>query len=393
MTSPAKIAANRRNARRSTGPRRAAGKARARRNAFRHGLTTPASLDHVAMDRIDNLVDALTIDVHSQLQFQLATVAAEAQAEIERVRQTKVNLVNRASAQLREEGAGLLSAGERAALAFAGKTEILMACERYERRAISRRNRALHALGKLQRELRREEAIEVVGPPRPKSSLTRQNPFREDVLRLQVEKLMGSAPRGRVNFSCTCEWHFIKNMYGEPGKSTVGVYVTADDHHGFLHLRFEVNGEPIAQTFELAGKAMRVGGVRWTVKCPESGKMVRDLYLHDRHFRSRHALGLSYSSNWPKKRHWEHARKLMNRLGAFEWGEPPIRPKNMQRRRFKRLADELWDAWVRDASAQLGVSLDRDALGTLRTDEVIDDIARKRVAEIALRRRRRKSSN
>ena len=397
MTSPAKIAANRRNARRSTGPRSAAGKARARRNAFRHGLTTPASLDHVAMDRIDNLVDALTIDVHSQLQFQLATVAAEAQAEIERVRQTKVNLVNRASAQLREEGAGLLSAGERAALAFAGKTEILMACERYERRAISRRNRALHALAKLQRELRREEAIEVVGPPRPKSSRTRHLPFREDVLRLQVEKLMGSAPRGRVNFSCTCEWHFIKNMYGEPGKSTVGVYVTADDHHGFLHLRFEVNGEPIAQTFELAGKAMRVGGVRWTVKCPESGKMVRDLYFvlrpNHKHFRSRHALGLSYCSNWPKKRHWEHAKKLMNRLGAFEWGEPPIRPKNMQRRRFKRLTDELWDAWVRDASAQFGVPLDRDALGTLMTSEVIHDLTRKRVAEIALRRRRRKSSN
>ena len=184
---------------------------------------------------------------------------------------------------------------------------------------------------------------------------------------------------------------------GQPGKSTVGVYVTADDHHGFLHLRFEVNGEPIAQTFELAGKAMRVGGVRWTVKCPESGKMVRDLYLvlrpNHTHFRSRHALGLSYCSNWPKKRHWEHAKKLMNRLGAFEWGEPPIRPKNMQRRTFKRLADELWDAWVRDASAKLGVPLDRDALGTLMTGEVIDDIARKRVAEIALRRRRRKSSN
>ena len=82
-----------------------------------------------------------------------------------------------------------------------------------------------------------------------------------------------------MNFSCTYEWQPSKSMYGEPGKSTVGVYVTADDHHGFLHLRFEVNGEPIAQTFELAGKAMRVGGVRWTVKCPESGKMVRDLYL------------------------------------------------------------------------------------------------------------------
>src|SRR2546430_17258078 len=39
---------------------------------------------------------------------------------------------------------------------------------------------------------------------------------------------------------------------------------------------------------------MRVGGVRCTVKCPDSGKMVRDLYLllgrDHTHFRSRHAL-------------------------------------------------------------------------------------------------------
>ena len=91
MTSPAKIAANRRNARRSTGPRSAAGKARARRNAFRHGLATPASFDHVAMDRIDDLVFALTRDFPNQLELELATLAAEAQAEIERVRQAKVS--------------------------------------------------------------------------------------------------------------------------------------------------------------------------------------------------------------------------------------------------------------------------------------------------------------
>ena len=51
------------------------------------------------------------------------------------MRQTKVTMVNpavnRAYAHLRDEGGRLLSAGERAALAFAGKTEILMACERY----------------------------------------------------------------------------------------------------------------------------------------------------------------------------------------------------------------------------------------------------------------------
>jgi hypothetical protein len=390
MTSPAKIAANRHNAQRSTGPRSAAGKARARRNAFRHGLATPASLDHVAMDRIDDLVFALNRDFPSKLELELATLAAEAQAEIERVRQAKVSMINRAYAHLRDEGGRLLSAGERVALAFAGKTEILMACERYERRAISRRNRALRALAKLQRELRRDEAIELVGPPRPKSRLTRRIPFREqDVLRLQVERVMRSSPpMGRVNFSCSYGWQRSKSM--------VGVYVTTEGNRGFLDLRFQVNGKPIAQTFELAGSVMRVGGVRWTVKCPESGKMVRDLYLllrpNHTHFRSRHALGLSYLSNWRKKRHWERAEKLMDRLGATAWGEPPIRPKYMQRRTFKRLEDELWDAWLRDASANLGVSLDRDALANLGLAEV-DDIVRKRVTDTALRRRRRKSSN
>jgi hypothetical protein len=392
MTSPAKIAANRRNARRSTGPRSAAGKARARRNAFRHGLATPASLDHVAMDRINDLIFALTMDFPNKLELELATLAAEAQSEIERVRQAKVSMVKRAYAHLRDEGGRLLSAGERAALAFAGKTEILMACERYERRAISRRNRALQALGKLQRELRREEAIEFVGPPRPKLPRTRHIPFREeDVLRLEVEQVMRSSPpMGRLNFSCSCEW--------QPHKRMVGVYVRTDGDRGFLGLCFQVNGKPIAQTFELAGSVMRVGGVRWTVKCPDSGKMVRDLYLllrpNHTHFRSRHALGLSYRSSYltPKKRHRERAWRLMDRLGATAGHQPPIRPKNMQRRTFKRLVDELWDAWQRDACANLGVWLDRDALANLGSAE-LDDIVEKRIADIDLRRRRRKSSN
>jgi hypothetical protein len=353
MTSPAKIAANRRNAQRSTGPRSAAGKARARRNAFRHGLATPASLDRVAMDRMDGLIFALTRDFPSKLELELARLAAEAQAEIERVRQAKVSVVNRAIAHLRDERGRSLSADERAALAFAGKTKILMACERYERRAISRRNRALRALAKLQRKLRREEAAELVGPPRPKSRLARLNPFREeDVLRLDVEQVMRSSPPlGGANFSCNCEW--------QPSKKMVGVQVTTEGDRGFLELCFQANGKPIAQTFELAATAMRVGGVRWTVKCPESGKKVRDLYLllgpDHTHFRSRHALGLSYRSSYlnPKERYRERSRRLMDRLGV-QWGEPPIRPKNMQRRTFERLSDELFDACLRDASAILG---------------------------------------
>ena len=157
-----------------------------------------------------------------------------------------------------------------------------------------------------------------------------------------------------------------------------------------------MDGKPIVQRFELTGILMQVGGVRWTVKCPESAKMVRDLYLLFRpghtHFRSRHALGLSYYSNWRKKRHGERANRLMDRLGATEWHEPPIRPKNMQRRTFKRLVNELWDAWRRDAHANLGVWLDRDALENLGSAE-LDDIARKRITDKYLRRSRRKSSN
>ena len=143
---------------------------------------------------------------------------------------------------------------------------------------------------------------------------------------------------------------------------------------------------------------MRVGGVRWTVKCPESGKMVRDLYLvlrpNHTHFRSRHALGLSYRTSYlkPKERYGERAKRLMDRLGATKGHEPPLRPKKMQRRTFARLADELWEAWLSDAHANLGVWLDRDALAHLGSAE-LDDIARKRVSDIALRRRRRKSSN
>ena len=132
-----------------------------------------------------------------------------------------------------------------------------------------------------------------------------------------------------------------------PSKSMVGVHVKTEGDRGFLDLHFQVNGKPIAQTFELAGSVMRVGGVRWTVKCPESGKMVRDLYLVLRpdhtHFRSRHALGLSYRTSYLSR------KNVMGNVPgglwiglARQWGEPPIRPKYMQRRTFRRLDGRTW---------------------------------------------------
>ena len=200
----------------------------------------------------------------------------------------------------------------------------------------------MQTLAKVQRELRREEAVECVGPPRP--TRTGRIPFREqDVLRLEVEQVMESSPSlERVDVSSRYRW--------EPGKKAVGVQVKTDGDHGFLHLHFRVDGEPVAQTFALAGTAMRMGGMRWAVKCPETGKMVRDLYLllrrNHTHFRSRHALGLSYrSSNLkPNERYSRRAERLMDRLGVHRWREQPLRPKNLQRRTFERLRDKLRDA-------------------------------------------------
>jgi hypothetical protein len=52
-----------------------------------------------------------------------------------------------------------------------------------------RTTNAVQALAKLQRELRRKEAIEFVGLLRPKLPRTRHIPFREeDVLRLESSK-------------------------------------------------------------------------------------------------------------------------------------------------------------------------------------------------------------
>ena len=187
MTSPAKIAANRRNARRSTGPRSAAGKARARRNAFRHGLATPASLDHVAMDRIDDLVVALTGDFQGELEFELATLAAEAQAEIERVRQTKVPWLTgpsriyaaravvccpRASAPHWHSPARLRSSCPASAMNAGLSQDAIGRCRRWQGCNENYGGR------------RQSKLSDLLVRSRPGPG----NPFREDVLRLEVEQ-------------------------------------------------------------------------------------------------------------------------------------------------------------------------------------------------------------
>src|SRR5438309_726691 len=97
MSSAATKAANRRNAQKSTGPRSTAGKDRTRYNALRHGLSIPAALDPVAADRIEELTRAMDEITTGYGEYDIARLAAEAQVDIERVRQAKAAMVNKAA--------------------------------------------------------------------------------------------------------------------------------------------------------------------------------------------------------------------------------------------------------------------------------------------------------
>ena len=97
MASERQIAANRRNARSSTGPRSQVGKKRTNRNAFRHGLTIPNADPDVAVK-----IDELTLQFvgafqNDRVSMELARTAAEAEFDRKRIRRTRLALIERAT--------------------------------------------------------------------------------------------------------------------------------------------------------------------------------------------------------------------------------------------------------------------------------------------------------
>jgi hypothetical protein len=94
MISAAKLAANRANAKRSTGPRTAAGKRRSSQNARRHGLSGPLS---PAAEW--TIAEFARMVAHPQPHLQaLATQVAVAQHALDRARKARDDLLSRAEA-------------------------------------------------------------------------------------------------------------------------------------------------------------------------------------------------------------------------------------------------------------------------------------------------------
>lgn len=89
MASARQIAANRANAAKAEGPRTAAGKVNASRNAYRHGLSVPLRRDPDVCSMIELLAAELVGGDSSDHRIANARKVVEGQLEIERVREAR----------------------------------------------------------------------------------------------------------------------------------------------------------------------------------------------------------------------------------------------------------------------------------------------------------------
>jgi hypothetical protein len=111
MTSKLKVETNRRNAKKSTGPKTDAGKAKLALNAVTHGLSAKPILDTKSQKKIDNLViEFAGGDTNNPEVMTLAHEAAEAQIMIERVKDARNRAWHDASRDQSISNRGELSA-------------------------------------------------------------------------------------------------------------------------------------------------------------------------------------------------------------------------------------------------------------------------------------------
>jgi hypothetical protein len=184
MPSARKTTANRANAQRSTGPRSAAGKAKAARNAERHGLTLPIDRDPSLQTEVLSLAQRIVASYGGAATLELALSVAEAQIALDRIRHVRHRLIAQALADPSVRGTlgtrhtvklmarllrlrindespranalrvqaepilnpGMETAPEREARLLLEFAQELTALERYEKRALSRRKFAIRAL-------------------------------------------------------------------------------------------------------------------------------------------------------------------------------------------------------------------------------------------------------
>jgi len=144
MISARKLFANRANAKKSTGPKTQAGKARVARNGWRHGLMTPVSSNTGFSAEVEALARLITGNDASRERFDCACRIAEAQLDLKQVRDARQEVVAAAA------GPNIV-----AAIADSNLLKKLAPLNRYEQRALARRRFAVRDFDCIGRDERR----------------------------------------------------------------------------------------------------------------------------------------------------------------------------------------------------------------------------------------------
>lgn len=100
MKISARVRANRANAKRSSGPKSAEGKSRVAQNARRHGLAIPVELDPAFAPEIERLTLEIAGDDADNSRLQLARRIAEAQIDLVRIRKARQQFYENPNAQM-----------------------------------------------------------------------------------------------------------------------------------------------------------------------------------------------------------------------------------------------------------------------------------------------------
>jgi hypothetical protein len=182
LTSDLKIKANRANARASTGPRTAQGRARASRNALRHALSLPACSNPALSEEVETLAREITGPGANAETQELARRVAEAQIDLRRVRYARHQFLSDTlsnqdydsdanmrmkvkvlSTLLRPNPPDMSTetlkfvtstpqGPHKLATVLLQEAKRLLAMDRYERRAVSRRKFAIRAFDAVNRD-------------------------------------------------------------------------------------------------------------------------------------------------------------------------------------------------------------------------------------------------
>jgi hypothetical protein len=183
MASERQIAANRRNARNSTGPRSSAGKSRASRNAYRHGLSVSVGVSAPLAPRLEIRARKIAGNSDDALTREAAREIVQAELDLAQVRRAKVAVIERARAvgpadrpwdsvshvdevlKVAVEPASATGAEpgdfsltmpshdlDRSAQTIRRALPQLRRLDRYERHAVARRDRAVSQLGRMKQQ-------------------------------------------------------------------------------------------------------------------------------------------------------------------------------------------------------------------------------------------------